>query len=238
LLVLWLLLLTALACSRLRLKGRVLAPLLLTAFAALDAVRHIPIFVLVVIPVLAGALPVTAKTSRSRFLPTLRRRSPVNVVILTLLAAFTIVRWTTLARDQDTREAEHFPRAAVAFLRATNQPSKLFVYYDWGGYAIWKLYPQYRVFIDGRADLYGDELMRQSMQTTTELRTGWRGVLDRSDVNAVLIPPSCALAQALLLEPNWHTKVIDKGAILLVRAPPGGQTSQILPPTPAGRATE
>jgi hypothetical protein len=236
--VLWLLLLTALASSRVRIKGRVLAPLLLTAFAALDAVRHIPIFVLVVIPVLAGALPTTAKMSRKRFLPVLRRRSPVNAVILVLLAAFTLVRWTTLARDQDGREAERFPRDAVAFLRATDQPSKLFVYYDWGGYAIWKLYPQYRVFIDGRADLYGDDLMRQSMQTTTELRTGWHNVLDHWGIDTVLIPPSCALAQALLLEPDWHTKVTDKAAILLVRAPLGGQNAQVLPPTPVGRATE
>jgi hypothetical protein len=53
-----------------------------------------------------------------------------------------------------------------------------------------------------------------------------------------LIPPSCALAQALLLEPDWHTKVTDKAAILLVRAPLGGQNAQVLPPTPVGRATE
>ena len=57
-LLVWLLLLTALASSRSRPKGRVMVPLLLTSFAALDAVRHIPIFVLVAIPVIAAALPV------------------------------------------------------------------------------------------------------------------------------------------------------------------------------------
>src|SRR6202163_3790669 len=57
-LLVWLLLLTALASSRSRPKGRVLVPLLLTSFAALDAVRHIPIFILVAIPVIAAALPV------------------------------------------------------------------------------------------------------------------------------------------------------------------------------------
>ena len=33
-------------------------------------------------------------------------------------------------------------------------PRNVFVYYDWGGSAIWKLYPHSRVFVDGRADLY------------------------------------------------------------------------------------
>ncbi len=56
-LLVWLLLLTALASSRSRPKGRVIVPLLLTSFAALDAVRHIPIFVLLAMPVIAAALP-------------------------------------------------------------------------------------------------------------------------------------------------------------------------------------
>src|SRR5260370_17086996 len=56
-LLVWLLLLIALAGSRSRPKGRVIVPLLLTSFAALDAVRHIPIFVLVAMPLIAAALP-------------------------------------------------------------------------------------------------------------------------------------------------------------------------------------
>src|SRR6202140_4211260 len=54
----WLLLLTALASSRSRPQGRVMVPLPLLSFAALGAVRHIPIFVLGAIPVIAAALPV------------------------------------------------------------------------------------------------------------------------------------------------------------------------------------
>src|SRR5216684_3694410 len=59
-LLLWLLLLTALATSRSRPRGRVIVPLLLLSVAALDAVRHIPIFVLVAIPVIAAALPIAS----------------------------------------------------------------------------------------------------------------------------------------------------------------------------------
>ena len=66
--VAWLLVLTALGSSRSRPKGRVLMPLLLTSFAALDAVRHIPIFVLVAIPVMAAALP-AASASLAGSLP-------------------------------------------------------------------------------------------------------------------------------------------------------------------------
>jgi hypothetical protein len=221
LLLVWLLVLTAIASSRSRPKGRVIVPLLLTSCAALDAVRHIPIFVLVAIPVIAAALPVgSASLAVSQRRPDSSRFRPFsNGAVLILIAIFALVKWVSLARNQDAREAEQFPQKAVAFLRAGDYPRKVFVYYDWGGYAIWKLYPEYRVFVDGRADLYGDDLLRQ-FKTAVQLRIGWRDVLDRWKVEVVLVPPTCALAQALLLDPNWHAEFSDSKAILLLRTHP------------------
>jgi hypothetical protein len=230
-LLVWLLLLTALAGSRSRPKGRVIALLLLTSFAALDAVRHIPIFILVAIPVIAAALPVSsASPTASQRRPDPSRFRPLfNMAVVILIGVFASVKWVSLARNQDAREAELFPQKAVAFLQASAQPRRIFVYYDWGGYAIWKLYPEYRVFVDGRADLYGDDLLRQ-FKTAMQLRTGWRDVLDSWKVEAVLVPPSCALAQALLLDPNWHAAFVDAKAIILVRThPPPG-----IPPLSSG----
>ena len=235
-LLVWLLLLATLATSscgsgtlarldgtkpRLHTKWRVIAPLLLTAFAALDAVRHIPIFVLLAMPVITAALP-AASTASANTEPSpgpSRLRPLFNIVAVILMAMFALVRWVSLARSQDAREAREFPQKAVEFLRAGDYPRNIFVYYDWGGYAIWKLYPEYRVFVDGRADLYGDDHLRQFM-TAVQLRTGWREVLDNWRVEAVLVPPACALAQALLLDPNWHTAFSDSKAILLVRKQP------------------
>ena len=135
------------------------------------------------------------------------------------MAILALVKWDSLARNQDAREAEQFPQQAVAFLRASHQPSKIFVYYDWGGFAIWKLYPEYRVFVDGRADLYGDDLLRE-FETAVQFRTGWRDILDRWNVEAILVPPSCALAQALLLDPNWRAVFSNSKAIILFRTHP------------------
>jgi hypothetical protein len=237
LLLVWLLLLTALASSRSRPKGRVIVPLLLTSFAALDAVRHIPIFVLVAIPVIAAALPVAASSQRrpdsSRFRPLF------NMAVVILIGVFALVRWFSLARSQDARQAQLYPQKAVAFLQASEHPRRIFVYYDWGGYAIWKLYPEYRVFVDGRADLYGDDLLRQAIKTVVDLRTGWRDILDRWKVEAVLVPPSCALAQALLLDPNWRAAFVDSKAIILLRTHPAVENAAIFPSlSPEGEESE
>src|SRR5271157_3839917 len=228
-LLVWLLLLTALASSRWRPKARVLVPLLLTSFAALDAVRHIPIFILVAIPVIAAVLPVKAASLAASQRPpgSSRFRLLFTTAILVLMALFALVKWAGLARNQDAREAELFPKRAASFLLAGNYPQRIFVYYDWGGYAIWKLYPKYRVFVDGRADLYGDDLLDQ-FKTAVRLQTGWRDVLDRWQVETVLVPTSSALAQALLLDPNWHAAFNDSKAIILIRTYPAVRIAENL----------
>jgi hypothetical protein len=238
-LLVWLLLLAALASSRSRPKGRVIVPLLLTAFAALDAVRHIPIFILLAIPVIAAALPVApASPAVSQRHPDSWRFRPLfNGAVLILMAVFALVKWVSLARNQDAREAKQFPQKAVAFLRASDEPARIFVYYDWGGYAIWKLYPEYRVFVDGRADLYGDDLLRQ-FKTAVQLRSGWEDVLDGWKVEAVLVPPSCALAQGLLLDSGWRTVFSDSQAIILLRTPPLGMPAFSRGPSLGGYESE
>jgi hypothetical protein len=222
-LLIWLVLLVALARSRSRPKGRTLVPLLLTTLAALDAVRHIPIFVLLAMPVIAAAFPISLPSGPS---PPIRTISPapkfrlvLNGTALVLMAVFTAARWDNLARGQAPLEAELYPQKAVAYLHSRRVPRRTFVYYDWGGYAIWKLYPDYRVFVDGRADLYGDDLLRQ-FERAVQLRAGWQQVLDDWEVQTILVPTSCALAQALLLDAHWHSEYRDAQAILLLRTRP------------------
>jgi hypothetical protein len=219
LLLVLLLLLIAFAWSRSCPRARILLPLVVMCLAALDAVRHIPIFLLVAMPVIADAFPYPLRISRllqSRS-SNRRMRLSFNVAAVILLAGFTFVRWTTLSLDENARVQSQFPRQAIMFLRDTSQPSRLFAYYDWGGYAIWSLYPRYRVFVDGRSDLYGDKFLERSIQTATHLEKGWRAVLDDWNVETVLTPPTTALAQGLALDGRWIPAYRDKQAVIFVR---------------------
>jgi len=161
---------------------------------------------------------VETRPAASHSLARSRKFRPLfNPLAVALLAIFALSRWTILARHQPEHEASVFPQSAIAFLRTTHQPPRLFIYYDWGGYAIWKLNPQYQVFADGRADLYGDDLLTQCIQTVIQLRQGWHAVLDDWNVQTVLVPPTSALAQALLLDPHWTTPYHDARSIIFIR---------------------
>jgi hypothetical protein len=217
-LLVWLLVVVTFASSRSRPNGRIIFPLILTAAASLDAARHIPIFLLLAIPVIATLASNWASPAKPTISRTWERSRPVfNLAVIILMAGFAIAKWATVARDQAEQESELLPRAAVESLPLTPDSTRILAYYDWGGYAIWRLYPRYQVFVDGRADLYGDNLLKQ-FETTVSLHDGWREILDRWGVNTVLLPTNCALAQALMINPDWRLAFNDSKAIILVRS--------------------
>jgi hypothetical protein len=151
-----------------------------------------------------------------------------NAAIIILIAVFALVKMVVVIRSQGEREREIYPQAAVASLGSAGHAKRLFAYYDWGGYAIWELYPDYQVFVDGRADLYGDDLLSQ-FKTAIQLHSGWRDVLDRWRIETVLVPPGCALAQALLIDPQWQTAFSDSKALILRRSEQGRAGSLVSP---------
>ena len=234
-LLLWLVLLCVLAWGKNRPRARVLVPLALTAGLSLDAVRHIAIFALLAVPVIAQGL---SRVSESRAIVAARRRIAIGPawagVVMLLLAGFAVTRWSVLSRDQAAMEAQNFPRKAVEALAASNPGGRVFAYYDWGGYAIFKLYPKYRVFVDGRADLYGGDLLRQ-FQTAVQAKAGWQEVLDGWNLRVVLVPLQSALAQALALDADWSVQYKDSQAVILVRSRKASEKrDNVTKPSPSG----
>jgi hypothetical protein len=95
-------------------------------------------------------------------------------------------------------------------------PGPIFNKYGWGGYLIFRLYPDYRVFADGRADVYGDEFLFQ-MVDTYDGHPGWRAPLDRYGVRTVLIPPDASLASLLQIDREWQKVYEDNQAVIFTR---------------------
>jgi hypothetical protein len=123
---------------------------------------------------------------------------------------------TMLAGKSDSylRAEGAFPEAAVQRLSAL-PPGRLVNPYSWGGYLIWKL-PEFPVSIDGRADMYGDELLEEAL-VVERLQPGWRDFLEDNDVRYVLAPIKRPLAEAVRLLSGWRIVYEDSEAILFER---------------------
>jgi hypothetical protein len=70
--------------------------------------------------------------------------------------------FTTQGLDQAI--SRRFPVKAVNFLRQNPVPGPLYNTLDWGGFLMWYM-PNYPVAIDGRNDLYGDDLDERFIAT-------------------------------------------------------------------------
>ncbi len=206
----------ALSWSPLELRLRDLLLLLVSLYAALVSIRLIPLFVLIAVPLVATRLGDWPR-SDGRFTQPVAV-SLLNGLILLAMAAFAGVHAAQVIQRQPRVEIERFPTRAVAFLQNHPPRGRIFNHYDWGGYLIWKLYPSTPVFIDGRADLYGQQLFDQFAQTY-QFKGDWRQPFQRWGIDTVIVPPASALATGLQNSPGWTVSYEDSQAIVLTALP-------------------
>jgi hypothetical protein len=209
-----------LSFSRPGLKAHQIFLLLATAGAALFSVRHIPIFVIVAAPILSFEAQdrfryapklIPAPTARSASNPIW-----LNGLILAALMVFVLVRVRSILEGQEKNEAESFPASAVTFLASHPASQPILNHYNWGGYFIWKLYPKYLVYIDGRADLYGDSFL-QDFASTYYFSDGWEKILQKWEIRTVILPPDAPLVTGLESNPGWKQIYCDSQATIMSR---------------------
>jgi hypothetical protein len=225
---LWLLLgtLGVAGLSRRRLDWRDALMVTGTAYLSLLAGRNIALFAIVTTPVLTrhlGAwLGERGWTMRLDRFPTTPPYLVANWAMLLLVGVAGVAK-VVYALDPalvEEERAKRLPVEAVAYLEEAHPPGLLFNSYNWGGYLIWEA-PDYPVFVDGRTDLYDDELLRLYLEVVAA-QDDWKNMLDRGDINLVLIESRSPLAVALSLEPGWRIAYRDDLATIFVREVPLG----------------
>lgn len=217
----------ALALSQERVRPSDLLLLCATGYAALRSGRNVPFFALVAMPLLArhGWNWITSHP-RGQWLTLPEKREAganatlkivLNVVLLVIIpAGLCVLRVNQVVAGQATNEAKNFPVAAVELIRAQGVPQPVYNEYGWGGYMIWKLYPDYRVYIDGRADVYGDAFIEEFL-STHDGEKDWREPLDRYGVRTVVVAPNTALASLLRQDTGWSKAFEDHQAVIFIK---------------------
>lgn len=140
-------------------------------------------------------------------------RTVVNITILLLLSSVCLARayWLSLPGQVYSP----YPRAAIEWIKQNRPNGRLLNTYDWGGYLTFAL-PEYPVFIDGRADLYGAAFLRQ-YAVLMAAAPGWDALLAQYEIGWMLLPPYSPLAAAAIREPAWRVAYQDATAVILVQ---------------------
>jgi hypothetical protein len=159
-----------------------------------------------------SAYPPAAAISKGKAFPFLIVLSGVAVIALVIIPR-SIVRRPVINESIT-------PVKVSNFILTEMPPGNIYHPYEWGGYLIWRLYPRYRVFIDGRAIGPISEYA-----SVLEARPGWQGILKRKGVNTVLywpllpykgtVPP---IVFALLRDDGWSPVYWDLQSIVFIRS--------------------
>lgn len=106
------------------------------------------------------------------------------------------------------------PVDAVEYIKAHDLPGRIFNSYNWGAYLLWEL-PAQPVFIDGRTDLYNDEIIAEWLKIV-RAEPGWQTAMDAWGVQTVLVEPSLPLAGQLTAE-GWREVYRDSVSVVIIR---------------------
>jgi hypothetical protein len=201
--------------------------ILFWAHASLGSVRHVPLYALAAVPLIASeatrlARAVSSGFARGTLAATFRdigfelgiggRGSSLwPAVAVAVLALASPAAWWP-----DDFPALKFPvrmiaRHAARFA-ATPAP-RVLTTDQWGDYLIYRFYPRQRVFIDGRSDFYGPVIGKQYVRLLNA-QFEWRGLIERFGFDLALIPPSWPLSELLKNDPGWRL-IGDDGQVLL-----------------------
>jgi hypothetical protein len=201
---------------------------------ALNGFRYVPLWILIVVPLLARAtLAITWLHEQARrilgerdrlFAVSLACRSwPASLVAALILLAS--------ARCSEGRFARHRPDllptdALDRFLQLHQEWEQshghrpvVFHSYDWGGYLTWHGAPTFRNWIDDRNEVQGREHVLDYF-AIMQTEPGWREKLDRDRVQLICIHPKSPLAFRLADQTSrWCERYRDEWAVIFQRVP-------------------
>jgi hypothetical protein len=209
------------AVSPRRMAGREILLFMMLAALALSARRNIALFALCLAPSVAWhAWAVLGSLIGLKSTPGLGPAQPgaarvANLALLGILALAAAVKMIEPLSVERNAQAlrEQQPLGAIAYLKETRPNGPLFNSYTWGGYLIWDVWPQYLTYVDGRTDLFNDQVLSEYL-TIWNGDAGWQDLLGSSGVRLALVEPYAPAVDEMTAA-GWRLLYSDQQAVVL-----------------------
>lgn len=212
---------------------------------SLFSVRYILLYGIVAAPVLsrcaARILSDRSFPGREAFLRVSERvaaqdgasRGDLSVgIVLVLVALLVGTRAVEFRFDPRTKPVE-----AVNYLNARHVDGNMYNDDEFGDYLIYAAFPRYRVFFDGRSDMYGAERIRE-YQRIANFMPGWEDLIAAYRIEWFFIPTDSTLSRHLdSLPGSWTPLYADNVATIFVKATARTGNPGTLPDEPAKGGT-
>lgn len=213
-----------LACSRKRPTSIELILIIFFTNMALYSIRYVTLFAIVFAPILQRRADELLEGARGVFVESFRVRSTriasmdasargwlwlsAGVTVVVMCAAGGTIRYSF--------DPKLKPVAAVEFLKKERISGNMFDNDEFGDYIIYAAWPEYRVFFDGRSDMYGTERMKEYF-SVINFEPGWEQVIEKYRIDWFIIGANSALSRYLRAGSGWKLIYADRVAHVFVK---------------------
>src|SRR3989344_5362550 len=205
-------------------------------YAGFKMLRNLPLYALVSFPVMAMLL--TDVFDKLTTLTTLNVRRTFNVTKLSslfkvLLSALIILmiflvinnnyyKYTEVSRVSGFSVPNGLERA-VNFVKENKIEGPMFNNFDIGGYLIWQLYPQEKVFVDNRPEAYSVKFFNETYKPMQEDKKKWLEFSEKYGINFIFFghtdntPLGQDFLSSIVKNKDWRIVYVNEDAIILVK---------------------
>ena len=198
---------------------------------ALYSARNIPLYVVAVVPFLCAELaavfvdwkdhPILSYILNIEYKISSAEKMIKGGFLGVLLVLITLVLFLNgsvldMGKEGNQFQSDIFPVDAANWIDNESLEGNGFNHFPWGGYLLYRFWPERLVFIDGQTDFYGEALTREYEHVIT-VGNDWEEILEKYDVDWVLIPTGSKLSAALENNDLWSLDYDDPTAQLFVK---------------------
>jgi hypothetical protein len=109
-----------------------------------------------------------------------------------------------------------YPVGSLEFIKLNNISGNLATTYNWGSYALWKLYPQCKVLIDGRYEqVYPNDVYEMAIQFS-EKKGDWQGFLRNYHTDILVLSKTNYSPSDILSLKDWKLVYQDTLSVVLL----------------------
>ena len=140
----------------------------------------------------------------------------LNWLLLTVTVVGLILYYPVLHEKDAETINKMVPVKATEFIVRAGINGRMFHSYAYGGYLIQTLHPTQKVFIDGRADMYGDKFIEEYMAISSGA-AGWKEKFEKYGIDYVVMQRDTPLIQILKAQGNFRLVFEDEINSVLLR---------------------
>jgi hypothetical protein len=144
-----------------------------------------------------------------------RARRVFAGVLLVLSAVILVIFFRGAPFSLSIPAGPYYPVGAVRYLGDNHLSGKLLVYFDWGEYVIFHLYPHFRVAMDGRYETVYPPEVCQIYWDFSFARPNWKAFLEKYPPDFILLPKDEEITRLLTRDPAWRIVYADKFCLVL-----------------------